>query len=87
MTLKTFQKSFKNLQKIENDEVHEMGCEHFRVGRTKRGEVRLEIQEPTRAVWMGFTMTDGDARALADALCREAKPTAADLTLDKSMEP
>jgi hypothetical protein len=87
MTFKTFQKSFKNLQESENDEVHEMGCEHFRVGRTKRGEVRLEIQEPTRAVWMGFTMTDGDARALADALCREAKPTAADLTLDNSMEP
>ena len=80
-------KPFKNLQKSENDEVHEMGCEHFRVGRTKRGEVRLEIQEPTRAVWMGFTMTDGDARALADALCREAKPTAADLTLDKTTEP
>lgn len=64
-----------------------MGCEHFRVGRNKRGDVRIEIYNTLTNVWHGFALTDSEARALADALCREAKPTAVALTLDKTMEP
>lgn len=62
-----------------------MGCE-YRVGRTKRGEVRLEIREPVKGAWLGFAMSDEEARGLAKALCKETR-TVAELNADKFTEP
>ena len=79
---KTLQNPFQNPFPTE---AQEMGCE-YRVGRTKRGEVRLEIREPVKGTWLGFIMSDEDARGLAGALCKETR-TAAEMTADKSLEP
>lgn len=64
-----------------------MGCDNFRVGRTKRGDVRLEIQEPIRGVWIGHVLDEQTASAMADALREAVTPTAADMTRDDRMEP
>ena len=59
----------------------------FRVGRTKRGDVRVELYNTLTNCWHGFALTESEARALADALLREVRPTASELTRDVDLEP
>ncbi len=59
----------------------------FRVGRTKRGDVRVELVNPLTNCWHGFGLTDEEARDLARDLCKAVGQTAAELTADKTMEP
>ena len=59
----------------------------FRVGRTKRGDVRVEIVNTLTNCWHGFSLTDDEARGLADALLRAVRPTASEMTHDVDLEP
>lgn len=59
----------------------------YRVGRTKRGDVRIELYNSLTNVWHGFSLTDDEARGLADAILRAVRPTASEMTADKYTEP
>ena len=58
----------------------------WRIGRTKRGDLRLEILGP-RDCWYGAVLTEDDARQLSKALCHAVTPTAGELSLDNTTEP
>lgn len=60
---------------------------NYRVGRTKRGDVRVELFNTLTNVWHGFALTESEARGLADALLREVRPTASEMTHDVDLEP
>ena len=59
----------------------------FRVGRTKRGDVRVELFNTPTNIWHGFVLTEAEAKALAREICAQAKTSPADLTADKYTEP
>ena len=59
----------------------------FRVGRNKVGDLIQVMLEDARGVMRGFLLTDEEARGLADGLLGHVRPTAADLTHDKGVEP
>ena len=60
---------------------------NHRVGRTKRGDVRVELFNTLTNCWHGFALTDDEARVLADAILREVRPTASEMTHDAALEP
>ena len=59
----------------------------YRVGRTKHGDVRIELYNTLTNVWHGFALTDSEARALAREICAQVRTTPAELTADKYTEP
>lgn len=59
----------------------------FKVERTKEGRIYLDLYNDLINVWRGFSLTDDEARALADALLRAVRPTASEMTHDATLEP
>lgn len=57
------------------------------VGRNKAGD-RVQIMiENEKGVMVGYLLTDDEARTLAEAILRNVRPSAGELTLDKTTEP
>ena len=59
----------------------------FKVERTKEGRIYLDLYNDLINVWRGFSLTDDEARGLADALLRAVRPTASEMTHDAALEP
>ena len=59
----------------------------FRVGRNKAGD-RVSVQiENSKGTFVGYLLTDVEARALAECILASVRPTAQELSSDNSTEP